>query len=146
MYFLSVFCRMKSSVTSASLYVMFPLLENWLWSFWRPEISRAWTLEDIQVRVTYNFTSSTFTTYTWLCFNCHSFVSHLFFFVDPYVKVQLALDKRKWKKRKTSIKKKTVNPYYNESFTFDVSFEQIQVRRRFYKGSRTFIVAHLFVF
>ncbi|XP_050929077.1 synaptotagmin VIII isoform X2 [Lates calcarifer] len=45
---------------------------------------------------------------------------------DPYVKVQLALDKRKWKKRKTSIKKATLNPYYNESFTFDVAFEQIQ--------------------
>ncbi|XP_072242629.1 synaptotagmin VIII isoform X2 [Leuresthes tenuis] len=45
---------------------------------------------------------------------------------DPYVKVQLALDKRKWKKRKTSIKKKTLNPYFNESFTFDVSFDQIQ--------------------
>ncbi|XP_063730462.1 synaptotagmin VIII isoform X5 [Eleginops maclovinus] len=45
---------------------------------------------------------------------------------DPYVKVQLALDKRKWKKRKTSMKKRTLNPYYNESFTFDVTFEQIQ--------------------
>ncbi|KAI4794156.1 hypothetical protein KUCAC02_032242 [Chaenocephalus aceratus] len=45
---------------------------------------------------------------------------------DPYVKVQLALDKRKWKKRKTSMKKKMLNPYYNESFTFDVTFEQIQ--------------------
>lgn len=56
----------------------------------------------------------------------HEFNFHLLS-VDPYVKVQLALDKRKWKKRKTSIKKKTLNPYYNESFTFDVSFEQIQV-------------------
>ncbi|XP_030646468.1 synaptotagmin VIII [Chanos chanos] len=45
---------------------------------------------------------------------------------DPYVKVQLILDKRKWKKRKTSVKKKTLNPYFNESFTFEVSFEQIQ--------------------
>ncbi|KAM6937435.1 synaptotagmin VIII [Xenentodon cancila] len=45
---------------------------------------------------------------------------------DPYVKVQLALDKRKWKKKKTSVKKTTLNPYFNESFTFDVSFDQIQ--------------------
>ncbi|XP_056272691.1 synaptotagmin VIII isoform X2 [Pseudoliparis swirei] len=45
---------------------------------------------------------------------------------DPYVKVQLALDHRKWRKRKTSAKKKTLNPYYNESFTFNVSFDQIQ--------------------
>lgn len=59
-------------------------------------------------------------------------LSNTFFhmFIDPYVKVQLALDKRKWKKRKTSIKKKTLNPYFNESFTFEVSFDQIQVSFR----------------
>uniref|UniRef100_A0A3B5L429 C2 domain-containing protein n=1 Tax=Xiphophorus couchianus TaxID=32473 RepID=A0A3B5L429_9TELE len=45
---------------------------------------------------------------------------------NPYVKVQLTLDKRKWKKRTTSIKKKSLNPYFNESFTFDVSLDQIQ--------------------
>ncbi|XP_062857604.1 synaptotagmin VIII [Trichomycterus rosablanca] len=45
---------------------------------------------------------------------------------DPYCKVQLVLDRKKWKKKKTSVKKSTLNPYFNESFTFDVSFEQIQ--------------------
>ncbi|KAJ7997694.1 hypothetical protein DPEC_G00214790 [Dallia pectoralis] len=45
---------------------------------------------------------------------------------DPYTKVQLVLDRKKWKRKKTAVKKCTLNPYFNESFTFDVSFEQIQ--------------------
>ncbi|XP_077452756.1 synaptotagmin VIII [Stigmatopora argus] len=45
---------------------------------------------------------------------------------DPYVKMQLALDKRKWKKKKSTIKKNTLDPYYNEAFTFKVTLEQIR--------------------
>ncbi|KAG8429863.1 hypothetical protein GDO86_019001 [Hymenochirus boettgeri] len=45
---------------------------------------------------------------------------------DPYVKVHLALNKKKWKRKKTAVKKNTIKPYFNEAFTFDVSLEQIQ--------------------
>ncbi|CAI9545908.1 unnamed protein product [Staurois parvus] len=47
-------------------------------------------------------------------------------FSDPYVKVQLALNKKKWKRKKTKVKKNTLNPYFNEEFTFDVTLEQIK--------------------
>ncbi|XP_047549358.1 synaptotagmin-8 isoform X4 [Lutra lutra] len=46
---------------------------------------------------------------------------------DPYVKVQLMLNQRKWQKRKTSARKGTASPYFNEAFTFLVPFSQIQV-------------------
>lgn len=46
---------------------------------------------------------------------------------DPYVKIALLLNGKRMKKKKTTIKKCTLNPYYNESFTFEVPFEQIQV-------------------
>ncbi|XP_043221014.1 synaptotagmin 1-like [Amphibalanus amphitrite] len=38
---------------------------------------------------------------------------------DPYVKVEVILGKRKPKKKKTSVKRNTLNPYFNESMTFD---------------------------
>uniref|UniRef100_A0A4W4FXJ9 Synaptotagmin n=1 Tax=Electrophorus electricus TaxID=8005 RepID=A0A4W4FXJ9_ELEEL len=45
---------------------------------------------------------------------------------DPYAKIHLMQNGKRLKKKKTTIKKNTLNPYYNESFSFEVPFEQIQ--------------------
>ncbi|RWS11915.1 synaptotagmin 1-like protein [Dinothrombium tinctorium] len=44
---------------------------------------------------------------------------------DPYVKIALMSNGKRIKKKKTSVKKCTLNPYFNESFQFEVPFEQI---------------------
>ncbi|KAK1335969.1 hypothetical protein QTO34_003769 [Cnephaeus nilssonii] len=44
---------------------------------------------------------------------------------DPYVKVSMMCDGRRLKKRKTSTKRNTLNPVYNEAIVFDVPPESI---------------------
>ncbi|XP_046906706.1 synaptotagmin Vb [Hypomesus transpacificus] len=45
---------------------------------------------------------------------------------DPFVKVVLQQNGKRIKKKKTTVKKNTLNPYFNESFSFEIPFEQIQ--------------------
>ncbi|XP_027000362.1 synaptotagmin-6 [Tachysurus fulvidraco] len=44
---------------------------------------------------------------------------------DPYVKVSLICDGRRLKKKKTTIKKNTLNPIYNEAIIFDIPPENM---------------------
>uniref|UniRef100_A0A8C9UZM0 Extended synaptotagmin 1 n=1 Tax=Scleropages formosus TaxID=113540 RepID=A0A8C9UZM0_SCLFO len=48
---------------------------------------------------------------------------------DPYVSFILQPDKNKTTKRKTSIKKKDLNPEYNERFDFELSLEEARHRK-----------------
>lgn len=47
-------------------------------------------------------------------------------FSDPYVKVYLICAGRRLKKRKTTIKKSTLNPAYNEAIVFDIPPENVE--------------------
>lgn len=45
--------------------------------------------------------------------------------LDPYVKVSLMCEGRRLKKRKTTTKKNTLNPVYNEAIIFDIPPENV---------------------
>lgn len=49
----------------------------------------------------------------------------IFLFLDPYVKVSLMCEGRRLKKRKTTTKKNTLNPVYNEAIIFDIPPENV---------------------
>ncbi|XP_036855090.2 extended synaptotagmin-2 isoform X1 [Manis javanica] len=47
---------------------------------------------------------------------------------DPYVRMYLLPDKRRSGRRKTHVSKKTLNPVFDQSFDFSVSFPEVQRR------------------
>lgn len=42
------------------------------------------------------------------------------------------MQNKRLEKKKTTIKMKTLNPYYNESFSYDVTPEKMNVSRRIF--------------
>ena len=53
------------------------------------------------------------------------FIKTTFLLLDPYVKVSLMCEGRRLKKKKTTTKKNTLNPVYNEAIIFDIPPENV---------------------
>ena len=51
--------------------------------------------------------------------------SFLFFQTDPYVKICLICQGKRIKKKKTTVKKNTLSPVYNEALVFDLPAENV---------------------
>lgn len=47
---------------------------------------------------------------------------------DPFVKIYLMNGKKRLGKKKTTVQKSTLSPYFNEAFTFEVPNNLIQVK------------------
>lgn len=58
--------------------------------------------------------------------------------LDPFVKVVLQHNGKRIKKKKTTVKQNTLNPYFNESFSFEIPFAQVQVNISVWNISNTF--------
>ncbi|XP_074856948.1 extended synaptotagmin-3 isoform X2 [Carettochelys insculpta] len=59
---------------------------------------------------------------------CRNLMSSSNHGVDPYVRVYLLPDKRWASRRKTTVKKKTLDPHYDEKFEFFESLEEVKKR------------------
>lgn len=57
---------------------------------------------------------------------CCAYLNPLNISLDPYVKVYLVCQGKRIKKKKTSVKRSTLNPVYNEALVFDVPAENIE--------------------
>ena len=51
-------------------------------------------------------------------------ICFFFSFQDPYVKIYLLYNGQRIAKKKTHVKKRTLNPVFNESFLFDVPYNE----------------------
>ena len=49
---------------------------------------------------------------------------YLFVFLDPYVKLLLFHNEKRIAKRKTHVKRNTLNPTFNDTFDFDLPYEE----------------------
>ena len=59
---------------------------------------------------------------------------------DPFVKVSLIIDDKKVKKKKTEVRKNTVNPVWNEALVFNVPAEILpKVNTALLRGSNVVI-------
>jgi len=50
----------------------------------------------------------------------HIIVYHCCIILDPFVKINFLVDGTRISKKRTHMKKRTLNPVYNESFVFDL--------------------------
>lgn len=114
----------RSWAISVFPFVTSPQLVNSQLTSWKPRIWRRWTSEDCQVRQCRSgwrlmlFQRCILLSDIWSCSSA----------LDPFVKVVLQHNGKRLKKKKTSVKQNTLNPYFNESFSFEIPFSQIQVR------------------
>ena len=80
----------------------------------KPRIFLKWTSLDSQVLTTYKLRYQIII----------DLINFFYFFVDPYVKLLLFQNEKRIAKRKTHVKRNTLNPTFNDTFDFDLPYEE----------------------